>query len=172
MNAGPSGLDSWGWGETRIWTKGEPGQELLLLGTLTASPLPWAYLWATARSVKPSTGRLAKQFPRSRRSLTHSRGGKRSSSLLGGVQSRYTACRTSSSKDRTSFSSASESPCLQEGRMENTPVSPARGRRRHKGIGGHGQLAAQCPAHHPEDQHLDMPRPSGHQRLVPSVPVT
>ena len=42
----------------------------------------------------------------------HSRGGKRRSSLLGGVQSWYTLCRTSSSKDRTSFNSASESPCL------------------------------------------------------------
>lgn len=86
-----------------------------------------------ARSVKPSTGRLAKQFPRSRRSLTHSRGGKRSSSLLGGVQSWYTACRTSLSKDRTSFSSASESPYLWGGRKGNTPGSPAFGRCRHRG---------------------------------------
>lgn len=71
-----------------------------------------AYLCAMASSMQPSTGLLTRQCPRSRRSRTHSRGGKRSSSLLGGVQSRYTACKTSSSKDNTSFSSASERPYL------------------------------------------------------------
>ena len=86
--------------------------------TQTVSPTRSTHLWAMARRVKPSTGRLAKQLPRSRRSLTHSRGGKRRSSLLGGVQSWYTLCRTSSSKDRTSFSSASDSPCLWKGGMD------------------------------------------------------
>lgn len=71
-----------------------------------------AYLCAITSRVRPSTGLHVRQCPRSRRSRTHSRGGKRSTSLLGGVQSRYTACRTSSSKDNTSFSSASERPCL------------------------------------------------------------
>ena len=95
--------------------------------TQTVSPTRSTHLWAMARRVKPSTGRLAKQLPRSRRSLTHSRGGKRRSSLLGGVQSWYTLCRTSSSKDRTSFSSASESPCLWKG---GTDVGARRSRGR------------------------------------------
>lgn len=88
--------------------------------TQTVSPTRSTHLWAMARRVKPSTGRRAKQLPRSRRSLTHSRGGKRRSSLLGGVQSWYTLRRTSSSKDRTSFSSASESPCLWKGGTDVT----------------------------------------------------
>lgn len=121
-----------------------------------------------ARSVKPSTGRLAKQFPRSRRSLTHSRGGKRSSSLLGGVQSWYTACRTSSSKDRTSFSSASESPYLWGGSQGNTSGSPAFGRCRQTQREGETRSAAQCPTCHqrvyPEDQHLD----SAHAQQEPT----
>lgn len=75
------------------------------------SPLK-AYLCAMASSMQPSTGLLVKQCPRSRRSRTHSSGGKRRSSLLGGVQSWYTVCRTSSSKDSTSFSSASDRPYL------------------------------------------------------------
>lgn len=98
----------------RIWNEEKPGlmSEPSLPEAQAALPPCRTHLWAMARSVKPSTGRRAKQWPRSRRSLTHSRGGKRNSSLLGGLQSWYTTCRTSSSKDRTSFSSASESPCL------------------------------------------------------------
>ena len=81
-------------------------------GPTKTVPLLRAYLCATASNVQPSMGLLTRQCPRSRRSRTHSRGGKRSSSLLGGVQSRYTACKTSSSKDNTYFNSASERPYL------------------------------------------------------------
>lgn len=117
------------------------------------------HLWAMARSVKPSTGRRAKQWPRSRRSLTHSRGGKRNSSLLGRLQSWYTTCRTSSSKDRTSFSSASESPCLRGGGTGTGTRCVSCGRGVQTPRDGETWPRAQHPARHqrvhPKGLHLD-----------------